>query len=119
MGARMLKQIKKIKSLGVFDNYSAAPELKSFDRFNVIYGENGSGKTTLSRLLACIQAGEHKDYPGLEFSVETQSGSLTQGQKYSRNVRVFNSDFVEANIGRFDGPLTPHLNPRRGEQGRR
>lgn len=101
----MLTQIKKIKSLGVFDNYSAAPELKSFDRFNIVYGENGSGKTTLSRLLACLQAGEHQDYPTLEFSVETQSGHLTHGQKYVRNVRVFNSDFVEANIGRFDGPL--------------
>lgn len=101
----MLTQIKKIKSLGVFDNYSAAPELKSFDRFNIVYGENGSGKTTLSRLLACLQAGEHQDYPTLEFSVETQSGPLTHGQKYVRNVRVFNSDFVEANIGRFDGPL--------------
>ncbi|WP_029087527.1 AAA family ATPase [Brevundimonas aveniformis] len=101
----MLTQIKKIKSLGVFDNYASPPELKAFERFNVIYGENGSGKTTLSRLLACLQAGEHKDYPSLEFSVDTQSGSLTHGQKYVRNVRVFNSDFVEANIGRFDGPL--------------
>lgn len=101
----MLTQIKKIKSLGVFDNYAAPPELKAFERFNVIYGENGSGKTTLSRLLACLQAGEHKDYPSLEFSVDTQSGSLTHGQKYVRNVRVFNSDFVEANIGRFEGPL--------------
>lgn len=101
----MLTQIKKIKSLGVFDNYSAAPELKSFDRFNVIYGENGSGKTTLSRLLACLQEGEHKDYPKLEFSVETESGSLNHGQKYLRSIRVFNSDFVDANIGRFDGPL--------------
>lgn len=101
----MLTQIKKIKSLGVFDNYAAAPELKAFERFNVIYGENGSGKTTLSRLLACLQAGEHKDYPSLEFSVDTQSGPLTHGQSYVRNVRVFNSDFVDANIGRFDGPL--------------
>ena len=101
----MLTQIKKIKCLGVFDNYAAPPELKAFERFNVMYGENGSGKTTLSRLLACLQAGEHKDYPNLEFNVDTQSGSLTQGQKYVRNVRVFNSDFVEANIGRFDGPL--------------
>lgn len=101
----MLTQIKKIKSLGVFDNYSATPELKAFGRFNVVYGENGSGKTTLSRLLACLQTGGHEDYPSLEFSVETQSGSLSHGQKYVRNVRVFNSDFVEANISRFDGPL--------------
>lgn len=101
----MLTHIKKIKSLGVFDNYSAPSELKPFDRFNVIFGENGSGKTTLSRLLASLQTGEHRDYPKLEFEVDTQSGSLKQGRAYVRNVRVFNSDFVEANIGRFDGPL--------------
>lgn len=101
----MLTQIKRIKSLGVFDHYAAVPELKPFSRFNLVYGENGSGKTTLSRLLACLQVGEHKDYPNLEFSIETQSGTLTHGQKYLRNVRVFNSDFVEANIGRFEGPL--------------
>ncbi|TBC19556.1 AAA family ATPase [Rhizobium ruizarguesonis] len=101
----MLTKIKKIKSLGVFDNYAAPQDLKAFERFNVVYGENGSGKTTLSRLLACLQAGEHKYYPNLEFNIDTQSGPLTHGQKYARNVRVFNSDFVEANIGRFDGPL--------------
>jgi wobble nucleotide-excising tRNase len=101
----MLTNIKKIKSLGVFDNYAAPQDLKAFERFNVVYGENGSGKTTLSRLFACLQAGEHKDYPNLEFNIDTQSGPLTHGQKYARNVRVFNSDFVEANISRFDGPL--------------
>lgn len=101
----MLTQFKKIKSFGVFDNYAAAPELKAFGRLNVIYGENGSGKTTLSRLLACLQIGEHKDYPNLEYSIETEAGALSHGQKYLRNVRVFNSDFVEANIGRFEGPL--------------
>jgi energy-coupling factor transporter ATP-binding protein EcfA2 len=105
MGGSVLTQIKKIKSLGVFDNYAVPVQLKAFDRFNVIYGENGSGKTTLSRLFACLEAGEHQDCPNLEYNVDTQSGSLTQGQKYVRNVRVFNSDLVEANIGRFEGPL--------------
>jgi wobble nucleotide-excising tRNase len=101
----VLTQIKKIKSLGVFDNYTAAAELPAFGRFNVVYGENGSGKTTLSRLLACLEAGTHPDHPDLEYAVDSQSGALTHGTKYLRGVRVFNSDYVEANIGRFDGPL--------------
>lgn len=101
----MLTQINKIKGFGVFDNYSAAADFPAFGRFNIVYGENGSGKTTLSRLLGCLHAGTHPDHPTLEFSVATQSGPLTHGQKYLRKVRVFNSDYVEANIGRFDGPL--------------
>uniref|UniRef100_A0A9E7ZVU3 AAA family ATPase n=1 Tax=Bosea sp. NBC_00436 TaxID=2969620 RepID=A0A9E7ZVU3_9HYPH len=101
----MLTQIKKIKSLGVFDNYTASAALPAFGRFNVVYGENGSGKTTLSRLLACLEAGAHPDHPDLEYAVESHSGALTHGTKYLRGVRVFNSDYVEANIGRFDGPL--------------
>lgn len=101
----MLTQIKKIKGLGVFGDYAAAPDFPAFGRYNVVYGENGSGKTTLSRLLACLEVGEHPDHPDLEFTVESQAGQLTKGVKYGRRVRVFNSDFVEANIGRFDGPL--------------
>lgn len=101
----MLTKIKKIKNFGVFDNYTTATDLPTFGRFNVVYGENGSGKTTFSRLLATLEAGTHPDYPDLEYAIDSQSGALTHGKKYSRGVRVFNSDYVEANIGRFDGPL--------------
>lgn len=101
----MLTQIKKIKNFGVFGEYVAAANFPSFGRYNVIYGENGSGKTTLSRLLACLEAGEHPEHPDLEYTVDSQSGQLVRGTKYLSRVRVFNSDFVEANIGRFDGPF--------------
>lgn len=101
----MLTQIKKIKSFGVFDNYVAAAGQPAFARYNIVYGENGSGKTTLSRLLGCLETGEHPDHPDLEYAVESQSGAITQDTQYARRVRVFNSDYVEANIGRFDGPL--------------
>ncbi len=56
-------------------------------------------------MLACLEAGSHPDHPDLEYAVDSQSGALTHGTKYLRGVRVFNSDFVEANIGRFEGPL--------------
>lgn len=101
----MLTQIRKIKGLGVFADYTAPTELAAFGRYNVIYGENGAGKTTLSRLLGCLEAGEHPDHPELEFLIESNSGQLTRGSSYARRVRVFNNDFVEANIGRLDGPL--------------
>ncbi|MBS1053763.1 AAA family ATPase [Gluconobacter kondonii] len=101
----MITALKKIKSFGVFDNYSSSTALPAFARYNIIYGENGAGKTTLSRLFSCLENGAHGDYPNLEYAVESESGPFTHGQKYGRRVRVFNSDYVEANIGRFDGPL--------------
>lgn len=104
-GGMMLTEIKKLKGFGVFSDYAATAEVKPFKRYNVVYGENGSGKTTLSRLLGCLEAGVHLDHPDLEFTIESQSGPLTRGSNYGRKVRVFNSDYVEANIGRLDGPL--------------
>jgi wobble nucleotide-excising tRNase len=101
----MLVAIKKIQGMGVFGNFIAANDLPDFERFNVLYGENGSGKTTLSRLLGALNAGEHPDYPTLDFTVSTQAGALSKGQKYARRVKVFNSDYVDANIGQCEGPL--------------
>jgi wobble nucleotide-excising tRNase len=101
----MLTKIKKIRNLGVFGDYAGNAELPDFGRYNVIYGENGAGKTTLSRLLSCLETGSHPDHPSLEFSIVSQSGQLSHQVPYARKVRVFNSDYVEANIGRLDGPL--------------
>jgi wobble nucleotide-excising tRNase len=101
----MLTAIKKIEGLGVFSNYAAANTLPAFERFNLIYGENGSGKTTLSRLFCAFEAGAHAEYPDLAFTLATEAGQLANGQPYPRKVRVFNSDYIEANIGQLDGPL--------------
>jgi len=101
----MLTSIKRVKNLGVFGDFTAANDLKDFNRFNLIYGENGSGKTTLSRLFSAMNDGAHPDYPALQFNAVTETGNLTQGQKCQRKLRVFNADYVEANIGRFEGPI--------------
>lgn len=101
----MLKRIKKIKGFGVFDNYTAPKTLGEFGKYNVIYGENGSGKTTLSRLLGNLEAGDHPEHPELEYQIETDTGEISKGVPYARKIRVFNSDYVEANIGRLEGPL--------------
>jgi wobble nucleotide-excising tRNase len=61
----MLKQVKKIKALGVFESYAAPADLPPLKRYNVIYGENGSGKTTLSGLFASLETGAHHEYPNL------------------------------------------------------
>ncbi|UIY31486.1 AAA family ATPase (plasmid) [Neorhizobium galegae] len=82
--------------------------MPEFQRFNVIYGDNGSGKTTLSRLLATLPTGSHPEYAGLKYSVTTQSGALTHGQNYPRKVRVFNADYVGANVGQGEEHI-PHI----------
>lgn len=105
----MLTAIKKIKNLGVFGDYVQASDLKAFSRYNLIYGENGAGKTTLSRLFAALNTGADPEYPLLDFLVDIEGGAIAKGQKSSRKIRVFNSDYIEANIGKFDGPLRPIL----------
>lgn len=104
----MLTAITKIENLGVFAKYNATTDTPDFQKFNVIYGDNGSGKTTLSRLLEILPTGTHPEYPNLKYSVSTQSGNITQGQNYSRKVRVFNADYIEANIGQCEGHI-PHI----------
>ena len=101
----MITAIKRIKGLGVFDDFTAANDLPQFKRFNLIYGENGSGKTTLSRLFTALERGEHTEYPTLEYTIATDNGSLIKGQQSTRKIRVFYSDYVAANIGQFDGPI--------------
>ncbi|SFO47735.1 AAA family ATPase [Sphingomonas sp. OK281] len=105
----MLTAIKKIRNLGVFGDYAQVVGLKEFSRYNLIYGENGAGKTTLSRLFTALNSGAHPEYPLLEFAVDAEGGAIGKGQKSTRKIRVFNSDYVEANIGKFDGPLRPIL----------
>lgn len=101
----MLQSVKKIAKLGVFDSFVAANDLPEFARYNCIYGHNGSGKTTLTRLLAALGNGQHPDYPDLTYEITSASGQVGHGTPYNRKVRVFNADFIEANIGQFRGPL--------------
>lgn len=101
----MLQSVKKIAKLGVFDSFVAANDLPEFARYNCIYGHNGSGKTTLTRLLAALGDGQHPDYPDLTYEITSASGKVGHGTPYGRKVRVFNADFIEANIGQFKGPL--------------
>lgn len=108
-GCKVLVSIKKIKGLGIFSDFSANAELQKLKRYNVFYGDNGTGKTTLSNLFAALPDGTHVDHPDLDYAIETSAGDLVPGQKCTTGIRVFNADYVEANIGRFDGPIRPIL----------
>ncbi|WP_158093486.1 AAA family ATPase, partial [Acetobacter sp. DsW_063] len=85
------------------------PNLKTLKRYNIFYGDNGTGKTTLFSLFAALPDGAHTDHRGVDYVIETTAGELVPGQKCSTGIRVFNAGYVQANIGRFDGPIRPIL----------
>ena len=103
----MIQHFDKIENLGVFFNYKKPLGMEPFQRFNLIYGLNGSGKTTLSRFFADLNEGQAKGFPDLKFKITTDDGVFQQGTPYTRKIRVFNAEYVDANIGQLEGTLNP------------
>jgi len=103
----MIKKIAKIKSLGIFSEYQWNSALPEFKRFNLIYGWNGSGKTTLSQLFATFETGKSDIYPDLEYKIQTAEGEFTQSSAYNKQIRVFNRDYISANIDISAGTAKP------------
>lgn len=101
----MISRLSKIKNLGLFRDYRwDSRSLQDFCRYNLIYGWNGAGKTTLSRLFAALNGGELEKYPQLQYEVAATSRTWKQGSNCGENIRVFNRDYVRANVEQVDGP---------------
>lgn len=108
----MLKAIKKIKGLGVYGDYTQPAGTAEFGIKNLIYGWNYSGKTTLSRLFAHLERGDYDpDIGGYTFVFDTDNGNVTEAnaKNCGQVVRVFNSDFVHANLNFTGSPSRPIL----------
>ena len=109
----MLKAIKKIKGLGVYGDYAPpAGAVAEFGIKNLIYGWNYSGKTTLSRLFAHLERGDFDpEIAGYNFVFDTDTGPLTEANAKTCGhvVRVFNTDFVHANLNFTGSPSRPIL----------
>ncbi len=102
----MIKRIN-ITNFGSYKNYAWASQMLSggnvveFKRLNILYGRNYSGKTTLSRLIRCLETGLLPPrYDAPQFDVVAEGGSINQTQinTHAHHVRVFNKDFVDANL---------------------
>jgi|GEM_PF-2404319 len=95
-----VKRVKEIKSVDAFDSF--AWEGDDLKKYNLIYGWNGSGKTTISRVFNFLErkAIHISDLASIEFAVQTDTGTIKQGQlsSHTLNVRVFNEDFIEENL---------------------
>ncbi len=97
----MITGIAKIKSLGVYENYTKPTGMQEFGSKNLIYGWNYSGKTTLSRLFAQLESkSQNPDLANCSFTFETSDDAITESNFTETNliVRVFNSDFVRDNL---------------------
>ena len=105
----MIKKIKSVSNMGVFDGYRwpTGNTLNEFKRFNIVYGSNGSGKTTLSRLFSHFATGECEQFPELKYSLEADSGTLKETDTGRVPIRVFNADYVRSNIGEIEGEMNP------------
>ena len=105
----MIEAIEKIDNLGIFGQYKKESDIEPFGRLNLFYGMNGSGKTTLSRLFLALNEGESSHYSELKYQISTSPDSkiYKNGQKYPTKIRVFNSDYIEENIGQIEGKINP------------
>lgn len=105
-----------IQKFGLYNNYSWNTEIgnnETFRRLNIIYGRNYSGKTTLSRIFKCLEDNSvHKNYTGCNFTITFSDASVSSQNKLENNfkIRVYNSDFVKANLSWLhneDGTINP------------
>ena len=105
----MLKKIKQIRNLGVFQDFHWDNEVKNkdgsiryFEAINIIYGRNYSGKTTISRIFRALETGSISDkYGNPYFCMELADGSKIEMESKTENflpIRVFNEDFVRDNL---------------------
>lgn len=108
-----MKNIRALKGAAVLaDRTGASPSL-DLKKFNLIYGFNGSGKSTLSRILASLEHG--KQQAGLpeacSFEIELADGLRYSSQAnltgLEERVRVFNKDFIAANLRWETGQASP------------
>jgi wobble nucleotide-excising tRNase len=102
----MIKRIKSIKNLGIFNDYKIDGNLRDFNDKNIIYGWNYSGKTTLSRLFSFLDKENSitDEFSSIEFEVElTDTKKITHTNKAESplSIKVFNSDFIRDNL-RFE-----------------
>lgn len=114
----MIKKIN-IQRFGLFSDYNWDSEIGSdpdkdiFKKVNIIYGRNYSGKTTLSRIFRCVETKKlHKDYHDAKFILSTNDGTIINESDltYSKNIRVYNTDFVKDNLSWLhneDGEILP------------
>ncbi len=99
----MIKRLTSIEKFGIYNDFkwNRNDNLQDFNDKNVIYGWNYSGKTTLSRIFECLKLKKIlSDFPEAKLSIKTETSEITESNinSYSRNVFVFNKDYIDYNL---------------------
>lgn len=104
----LVTKISRLRHPGVLRDFSWPTDLPSFGRYNLIYGWNGSGKTTLSNLFRAL---ELRRQPEGEVTLATGNTTIAGNEFAQANlpVRVFNRDFVAANVFPVGGGEVPPI----------
>ena len=95
---KRITRISRLRSCGVFRNFTWPSDLWEFGRYNLIYGWNGTGKTTLSRLFRDLELGRP---PTMGEALLRIDGNDIRGKNFpdsTLQVRVFNRDFIHENV---------------------
>ncbi len=108
----MIRRIKTIKNLGIFNDYKEQINLPRFEKFNLIYGLNGSGKSTLSEFFSALKNGVLDDSLELEYSIKSDkadgnNGNYSHMDSYPKSIKVFNEKYVTNNIDIVSGKAKP------------
>lgn len=106
----MITKFVKIKNCGIFQDHKWVNDLTPFNKYNLLYGWNGSGKTTLAKILRAIEIKNNTTtFQNAEFELEIADSSKidhTSAENYPL-LRVFNQEFVAANLDLFDATTKP------------
>ena len=104
----LVTKISRLRHPGVLRDFSWPADLPTFGRYNLIYGWNGSGKTTISNLFRAL---ELRKQPEGEATLATANTTIA-GNDFAQAtlpVRVFNRDFVAANVFPLGGGEVPPI----------
>lgn len=104
----LVGKITHLRHPGVIRDFTWPEELPSFGRYNLIYGWNGSGKTTISNIFRSL---ELQKPPEGEVTLAIGNRIVT-GNSFPNTevpVKVFNRDFVSANVFPIEGGNVPPI----------
>lgn len=118
----MLEKLDSVKKVGLFDDYTHAPEC-ALTETSIIYGENGVGKSTIAAILDSLREGSPADIirrrslPGttpptvnatLNGKLYTFDGTAWNDRAPNDTLEVFFSGFVSRNVHAASSVETEH-----------